>query len=118
MPGDLLPLVLGVVFFGGFLVYIVSLFVRDARIDGRGRPTTALIVAARPTAARSGDSQVVEFTLRFTDPQTGVEHTVVHRDAPGEFRAPRVQPGMTVPVKFLPEKPTTLQFDWNAVDGG
>ncbi|MEV7974072.1 DUF3592 domain-containing protein [Cellulomonas sp. NPDC089187] len=80
-----------------------------------GRPTTAVIQGFRPTGGTSGDRPVIDFTVRFTDLATGIEHTSVSREAPSAIYTPQFQIGMSVPILFQPDDPTRVTFDWSTL---
>ncbi len=99
---------------GGIFVvaigWVVIAVLRTGEIMSKGVESTAVVVAAHSTARVSGAAPVVQFTLDVRDPNSRVVHRVTVDDAVSPIDAPRVQPGMTVPVKFMPKNPRRLLF--------
>ncbi|GAA3590584.1 hypothetical protein GCM10022198_13110 [Klugiella xanthotipulae] len=92
---------------------VVFLVMRTGKLVKEGVEATALIVSARSTAQVTGSRPVVEFTLDFTDPHTAEQHHIVVREPLSPLYAPHMQPGMTVPIKFMRNNPKNLMFVHN-----
>lgn len=98
-------LVVGVI---GFFVVILA---RTSTVMTHGIETKALVVSAKPAGGTSGAESKIAFTLEFTDPGTKTSHRVVFIDAISQIHAPKAQPGMFVPIKFLRKDPKRII--WN-----
>ncbi|MFF4078766.1 hypothetical protein ACFYZN_05110 [Streptomyces sp. NPDC001777] len=103
---------LSVVIVGGFIAYIVHLFLRDHRIDTRGRDITALVEDVRYVSSNDGGSTTIKYLLSWQE--DGATKRVEGRETIPAFYSSKVQKGCEIDIKYLDDN--NLQFVFQKAD--
>lgn len=83
----------------------------------RGEPASAVITSMSETGTTVNQHPVVEFELRVTRTGGQPYDATVKQMLP-RLLLPRVQPGISVTVKVLPDDPARVGVDWESLAGG
>ncbi|MFH8530113.1 hypothetical protein ACH4GE_17035 [Streptomyces tendae] len=93
----------------GGIAHVVRLFVRDHRIETRGRDIEVVVEAVRYLSSNDTGAATIWFRLSWQE--DGATRRVEGRDTIPAFHSSRVQKGCVVGIKYLDDDHFHFDFD-------
>lgn len=100
--------IVAVLLFGGFFIYTVSLFYKDAKINRNGTVLSAKVESMRAISANENGSSNIIYTLSVEFPDGSRQ--VSGSGTIATFYASQLEPGKEVKIKYLDDKNIAFLF--------
>ncbi|MEV0261558.1 hypothetical protein AB0I49_09460 [Streptomyces sp. NPDC050617] len=104
-----LILVISIAIAIGAVAYIVHLFIRDHKIETRGRDIVAVVEDVRHVATSDSGSMTVKYRLSWHE--DGATRYAEGRETILAARFPRLQKGCQIDIKYLDDDHIAFVFD-------